>query len=93
MRTRLINWIAVLLLVFGQVSLLAHAADIDMHQEHADDCAVCLVAQGTDDVLIAANSLLFALWQTEAPVYPYQSARVSVSISRACIRAPPAPLA
>ena len=50
MSYRLSQWIIAALLVVSQTVLLVHQADIDHHLD-AEDCQVCLLGAGHDDVV------------------------------------------
>jgi hypothetical protein len=49
MANRLNHWLLAVLLVISQAALLVHEADVAHHVD-GEDCQVCLVASGHDDL-------------------------------------------
>jgi len=91
MQKRLLQWLAALLLVFGQTALLAHQTDIDAHHDKGDDCAVCQVAHSLDATVTAPQPLTVPALPVDERLFPSGISPLSTTLYRARSRAPPAP--
>jgi len=91
MQKRLLQWLAALLLVFGQTALLAHQTDIDAHHDKGDDCAVCQVAHSLDVTAAAPQPLTVLALPADEHLFSSYTAPLSTTLYRARSRAPPVP--